>query len=143
MQYFQNREEMRQFYCECWRKHQQQEICQPIEQQIIGIMLLHPEYHSFFEQNEQATQRDFHPQLGETNPFLHIALHLTLAEQIQTDKLKGLKTLYENICRRKQDSHIAEHLMIECLSSQIWETQHNQTTFDDKKYLRCLRKLLK
>lgn len=137
----QQREQLRQFYCDSWQKHlKQQEKLSPLEQQIAAVIKEHPEYHSLLENEEASVNADFLPEMGESNPFLHMGMHLGLREQISTDRPPGIAELYQRLVALK-GIHDAEHAMIECLSEAIWEAQQNQTAPDDILYMDCLGKI--
>ena len=40
-----------------------------------GAILTHPEYHALLDQPERYLERDYQPESGETNPFLHLSMH--------------------------------------------------------------------
>ena len=70
--YSAERNELRKVFFEAWRKHQNQLVIEPLEEKIIHIILKHPEYHALLNQPEDFQEKDF----DETNPFLHMSLHL-------------------------------------------------------------------
>ena len=135
------REQLRQFYCDSWNKHlKQQEKLNPLEQQVVAVIKEHPEYHTLLENTEASIGADYLPEMGDSNPFLHLGMHLGLREQISTDRPPGIAELYQRLVAKKgvQD---AEHEMIECLAEAIWQAQQNQTAPDDITYLDCLGKI--
>ncbi|WP_204318325.1 DUF1841 family protein [Serratia marcescens] len=42
-------------------------------------------------------------ELGETNPFLHMGLHLAVREQVATDRPQGIRTVYTKLIEKYQD----------------------------------------
>jgi len=134
----QQREQMRQFYCDTWQKHMdQKEALSPLEQQIAAVVKEHPEYHQLLENKEASISADYLPEMGDSNPFLHMGMHLGLREQVSTDRPAGIAELYQDLVALK-GVHDAEHEMIECLAEAIWQAQQNQTVPDEVAYLECL-----
>ena len=135
------REKLRQFYCDTWQKHlTQKEALTPLEQQIAAVVKEHPEYHQLLENKEASINADYLPEMGDSNPFLHLGMHLGLREQVSTDRPVGIAELYQGLVALK-GVHDAEHEMIECLAEAIWQAQQNQTAPDEVTYLECLRKI--
>lgn len=136
------REQLRKFYCDSWAKHlNQKEALNPLEQQIVAVVKEHPEYHKLLENEDASINADYLPEMGDSNPFLHLGMHLGLREQVTTDRPAGIAELYQRLVSLK-GIHDAEHDMIECLAEAIWQSQQNQTAPDDITYLDCLGKLL-
>jgi hypothetical protein len=139
----QSREELRRAYVEAWRKHRERAPMEPLEAQIANVIALHPEYHASLEHSEGSLARDYSPEGGQSNPFLHMGLHLAVRDQIATDRPLGIRALYEEIARRRGDEHAAEHAMIECLAEAIWESQRSGLPPDERAYLENVRRLAK
>lgn len=137
-----DRDQLRQFYCDTWEKHcQQNEALSPLEQQITAVIKEHPEYHALLENKEASISADYLPEMGDTNPFLHMGMHLGLREQVSTNRPDGIAELYQSLVALK-GTHDAEHEMMECLAETIWQAQRNNTMPDETAYLASLRKLL-
>jgi len=136
---FQSRDEIRQVYLSVWQKLQQGSVLEPMESIIAAVIELHPEYHALFQQGaDNIQQAEFSPESGQTNPFLHMGMHITLHEQASTDRPPGIKKIHKKLCR-KRGQHEAEHAMMECLGQALWLAQRNQTMPDEQAYLECLR----
>ena len=133
-----DRNQLRKMYKTAWEKIQQQKILTPLEVQITDVIREHPEYHDFILQLD----KDFLPESGETNPFLHMGLHLGLREQLATNRPQGITNIYQRLIKIKGSPHDAEHSMIECLAEAMWSSQVNNTPPDETKYLLSLKKLL-
>ena len=133
-----DRNQLRKMYKTAWEKFQQQKILTPLEIQITDVIKEHPEYHDFILQLD----KDFMPESGETNPFLHMGLHLGLREQLATNRPQGIADIYQRLIKLKGSPHDAEHSMIECLAEAMWSSQVNNTPPDETKYLLSLKKLL-
>ena len=112
----------------------------PMQEIVANIVELHPEYHQLLE-NEEIVDKDFSAETGESNPFLHMSMHIALHEQISTDRPAGIHDCYQQLCILYGGPHDAEHAMMECLGEALWTAQRNQTTPDETTYLECLKKL--
>ncbi len=137
---FQSRDEVRQVYLDVWRKLQQNSLLEPMEAIIAEVIEIHPEYHSLLEQNEDVRQQEFTPEQGQTNPFLHMGMHIALREQAGADRPPGIQAIYHRLVASR-GQHEAEHAMMECLGQSLWSAQRNGTTPDETEYLDCLKKL--
>jgi hypothetical protein len=137
---FQSRDEVRQVYLVVWRKMQQGQLLEPMEALIAEVIEIHPEYHALLDDGEAATQGDFGPEQGRTNPFLHMGMHIALREQAGGDRPAGVRALHRRLSASK-GAHDAEHAMMECLGQALWNAQRNGTEPDLAGYLDCLKKL--
>ena len=137
---YQSRDEIRQVYFKVWQKMQNQSVLEPLESIIADVIKLHPEYHSMLETGETAKQKDFSPEDGQTNPFLHMGMHITLREQAGGDRPAGILDIYQKLVRQK-GIHETEHAMMECLGQTLWNAQRHDAMPDENAYLACLRQL--
>lgn len=132
-----NRDEARRFFIEAWRKYRSQSPLQPIESLAVAHILRHPEYHGVLT-DEGATTREWFPELGETNPFLHLSLHLAISEQLSIDQPTGIVAQYQHLLELLGDEHAAQHVVMECLVEVIWQAHRYGRPFDAAAYLACL-----
>lgn len=140
MMFGQNRQEIRQVYFDVWAKTQSGQPLATLEKQIAHIIELHPEYHPLFNQPEKIHQ-DYFVEAGDTNPFLHMGLHLALHEQIQTNRPSGIREIYQQLLA-KHDQHDCDHLMMDCLAESIWQAQRDGVPPLEEAYLNSLKQLL-
>jgi hypothetical protein len=136
-----DRNTLRKFYQDSWQKSQQNLPISTLEQQVVTVIAEHPEYHKAIL-TDHAAQKDWAVESGDTNPFLHLGMHLALREQISTDRPAGIARCYHELCISTQEPLEAEHQMMDCLGEAIWKAQGNQTTPDESQYLACLQALL-
>lgn len=136
----QDRTRLRQFYLDAWRKRQSGERLEPLETLIANVVAQHPEYHSLLD-SPNSLEQDYAPEQGQTNPFLHMGMHISLAEQLATDRPTGIRELYLEITANSKDAHEAEHRMMECLGLILWEAQSQNRPPDEQAYLECLKRL--
>ena len=139
MIFSQDRTELRKMYADAWQKHCDKLPLSPLETQIADVVEMHPEYHS--EVASDDLDRDFTPDGGQTNPFLHMGLHLGIREQVSTNRPAGIATVYQAVTANKGDVHAAEHEMIECLAETLWEAQSQNQPPDEHEYLERLQRL--
>jgi hypothetical protein len=138
----QGRASLRRMYVEAWRKHRESLPVEPVEAQIIGVVELHPEYAPLLESGGDALERDYTPEEGQTNPFLHMGLHLAIREQVATNRPAGIAVVHRSLTARLGDVHAAEHTMIERLGEALWQAQRSGLPPDEARYLESLRRLL-
>jgi hypothetical protein len=137
---FQSRDEVRQVYQRVWHKMQAQQLLEPMEALIAKVIEIHPEYHALFDDDEAIEQREFTPEQGQTNPFLHMGMHIALREQATSNRPAGVQPLYQKLTANK-GQHEAEHAMMDCLGVALWTAQRNGQEPDMEAYLNCLKKL--
>ncbi|BEV08962.1 MULTISPECIES: DUF1841 family protein [unclassified Methylophilus] len=133
-----SRDEVRQFFFDAWAKFKQQQALTELEKMAVGIMHMHPEYHDILDQPAHYLQQAYYPEMGETNPFLHMSLHLSIQEQISINQPIGITQAYGKLCTRFQEEHAAQHALLECLAETIWLAQRNQTGLDAAHYLQLI-----
>ncbi len=135
-----SRDESRRFLIDAWAKHRAGQPLSGLEAIVARIVALHPEYHPVLEAPEKFAHRDYRPETGEVNPFLHLTLHLALAEQLAIDQPPGIKAHFERLREARGDEHAALHAVLECLGEVIWASQRHGTPPDAKLYLDCLER---
>jgi hypothetical protein len=135
----QDRGELRRMYADAWQKRCENRPLSPLEAQIAEVIEMHPEYQAAMTQGD--LDRDYTPDGGRTNPFLHMGLHLGIREQVSTDRPAGIAAVYRSVVARRGDLHAAEHEMIDCLAEALWEAQSSNRPPDEGKYLERLQRL--
>lgn len=135
----QDRTELRKMYADAWQKRCDKLPLTPLETQIADVIEMHPEYQS--EVSSDDLDRDFSPDGGQTNPFLHMGLHLGIREQVSTNRPAGIAAVHQAMIASKGDVHAAEHEMIECLAETLWEAQSQNQPPDERTYLERLQRL--
>ena len=134
----QDRAELRKMYVDAWKKHCDKMPLSPLEAQIAQVIDEHPEYHDAVGGD---IEQDFTVEDGKTNPFLHMGLHLSIREQVATDRPHGVAAIFGRLADTARDGHAAEHSMIDCLAETLWEAQREQQPPDESQYLERLRRL--
>jgi hypothetical protein len=134
-----SREQARTFFVEAWRKRRERGVLTPLEQIAADLVELHPEYHKLLEDPE-AVERDFSPEDGQINPFLHLSLHLAIHEQLSIDQPPGLRAAYDACLARRGNRHEALHDVLECLGETIWRAQRDRAPLDALAYIECVKR---
>ncbi|THF66953.1 DUF1841 family protein [Pseudothauera nasutitermitis] len=133
------RDQVRSFFIESWRKQRAAEPLTAMESMAVDIIGLHPEYHAVLEDPE-AIQREFSPDDGQINPFLHLSLHLAIEEQLSIDQPPGIRAATATLQLARGNRHDALHEVLECLGETMFNAQRNNTQPDGTAYLACIRR---
>ncbi len=133
-----SRDEVRQFFFKTWEKSKYQQVLTDLEKMALGIIVQHPEYHAILDAPQRYTAREYAPELGETNPFLHLSMHLSIEEQLSINQPVGIAAAYRTLCEKYQDAHVAQHEVMDCLAEMVWHAQRYQTPPDPARYFSCL-----
>lgn len=134
-----SREQVRLFFCDAWRKHRARLVLEGAEVTAAELIEQHPEYHALLENPEAAVAQEFTPEGGQMNPFLHLSLHLAIADQISIDQPPGIRAAYQAL-RQRLEVHDAEHALLECLGEALWRAQQNGGAIDAELYLENVRR---
>jgi Domain of unknown function (DUF1841). len=136
-----DRDSLRRYYRTVWDKATADQPLEPLEHLIAGAIREHPEYQPVLADPEIALGREYTPEQGQTNPFLHMGMHIAIQEQLGGDRPAGILDVYQRLRRRMGDSHAVEHRMMECLGETLWEAQRDGVEPDERVYLERLRRL--
>lgn len=134
-----SREQVRRFFCDAWKKHLEHLPLVGAEVTAVDLISRHPEYHALLSDGEGALEKEWTPEGGQTNPFLHLSLHLAIAEQVGIDQPPGIRAAFQTL-RARRDAHEAEHVLLECLGETLWRAQRNGAALDALAYLDCVRR---
>jgi Domain of unknown function (DUF1841) len=132
------RDQAREFLFDLWAKHNAGAALTPLEAMALAIVLQHPEYHAVLGDRERYLERDWKPEGGEANPFLHLQMHLAIEEQLSIDQPPGIRDAVNALARRHDSEHDARHEVMECLAEMIWQAQRHGAAFDNAAYLDCI-----
>lgn len=139
MIYSNDRIRIRQQFFTTWEKASQGLVLEPLEAIIADVIKDHPEYHPLLNNPDAALDSEFYPEHGRTNPFLHMGMHITLREQVATDRPAGIRKLTQKLILKYRDSHDMEHQMMEPLGSILWQSQRDNALPDEQAYLDALK----
>jgi len=134
-----DRDELRGVWLTAWRRYRAGEVLEPLQAQLVGLIERHPEYHAILEAGEALAGRDWTPESGESNPFLHLGLHLAVRDAVATDRPPGIRAVYDRLLARAGDDHAAEHELLDALGATLWEAQRSQRPPDAAAWLERAR----
>jgi Domain of unknown function (DUF1841) len=129
------REQARDTFFEAWRRYRAGQPLGGIEALALEVVLAHPEYHDALSHPERSRDRDY---ADESNPFLHMSLHVALEEQLSIDQPPGIAARFTALVSKFQDRHEALHQALECLAETVWRAQRDRAPPDAAAYLDCL-----
>ena len=138
-----DREQLRRYYLNAWRKYRDNLPMEPVEHAIAEVVAEHPEYHPMLEKGEAILEREYLPEQGEANPFLHMGMHLAIREQVGTNRPAGIRAVYQKLLEAKGTRMDAEHVMMEALAESLWQAQRYGREPDEQEYLRTLKQTAK
>jgi Domain of unknown function (DUF1841) len=130
---------VRAFFFDAWAKFKAHKSLTDLEKIALSVMHMHPEYHAILDAPEQFKSQEYFPEFGETNPFLHMSLHLSILEQISINQPIGITDIYEQLKFKHQVEHDAQHDILECLGEVIWQAQRNNSAIDSQYYVQLLQ----
>ncbi len=136
-----DRSQLRKMFFDAWTKHHKKQSLSAMDDIIVNIIKLHPEYHAMLSNENDYLDKDYLPEAGESNPFLHMAMHISIHEQLSTQRPVQITQLYQLLLNKYQDPHDVEHHMMECLGQMIWQSQRDNVLPDESLYVSCLQKL--
>ena len=134
------RDQARSFFFDTWTKYRSGDALSPLEQTALQVILIHPEYHAMLDDRDRNRSRDYGPESGEMNPFLHLSLHLAIEEQLSIDQPPGIRAGFGDLAAKLGSEHDAKHRVLECLGETIWQAQRTGTAPDQDAYLECIRR---
>ena len=134
-----SQQDVRRFFCEVFRKQQAGEILKPIEAISAGWIAQHPEYSQLLSDPDKAFVADYSVERGESNPFLHLSMHLSIAEQVSIDQPHGVRAAFVALTNKLNSEHEAHHQMMEGLGEMIWNAQRNGLPPDGNAYVAALK----
>lgn len=136
-----NVQDTRQLFYTAWHHYRLAKPLTSLEQQLVNVIIDHPEYHALLEQKNSQNNQAWFPEMGQTNPFLHMGLHLAVRDQLATDRPPGVVRQHQQLISKYQDTLAVEHLMMEALAECLWQAQRNHSAPDELAYLQALSQL--
>ena len=114
-----------------------------LEKIAYSVILEHPEYHPILHNKQKYKDYQWTVNMGQTNPFLHLSMHMSIIEQLSINQPFGINALYNEACVKFGDSHLAIHELMDCLAEMLWFSQRNSIDPDMHIYFSCINKKLK
>ena len=135
-----SKDDVRRFFCETWKKSVSGAVLTPLEAIACDWIRLHPEYENDLADSDQALAADYDAANGKSNPFLHLSMHLSIAEQLSVDQPPGIKEAHNTLATKLGSEHEAHHHIMECLGEMLWTSQRNGTPPDGLAYIECIKR---
>lgn len=132
--------DVRRFFCETFRKYRANEILTPLEAIARDWLMQHPEYAETLGDLDRALAADYSVEAGQANPFLHLSMHLSIAEQVSIDQPPGIRQAFLSLAQRLDSEHEAHHQIMECLGEMIWASQRSGLPPDGAAYIECVKR---
>ena len=130
----QDRAALRAQWRAAWERHRAGLPLEPLQAQMAALVGRHPEYQPLLGAMPSDGE-------AESSAFMHLALHMALAEQLGTDRPPGIRALRERLAAREGDTHVAEHRMMDVLARVLWDAQRSGQMPDERAYFESLRRL--
>jgi hypothetical protein len=134
------RDEVRSFFRDVLTKKRAGQILTPLETIAGDWIDAHPEYLPALAPVAADEADPYEPREGAPNPFLHLSMHLSIAEQLAIDQPPGIRAAVDALSRRIGSAHDAHHEVMECLGEMLWSAQRNGTQPDGEAYVRCVER---
>ncbi len=135
-----SRDEVRRFFRDLLAKKREGSVLTPLEAIAGDWIALHPEYFPALAPVADGEPDPYAPREGAPNPFLHLSMHLSIAEQLAIDQPPGIKAAVDRLTRSLGSMHDAHHEVMECLGEMLWAAQRNGTAPDGEAYVRCVER---
>ena len=135
-----SQEDVRRFFCAVYAKSQNAQPMDAIETLAGQWIAEHPQYHADLGDEEAAITRVYAEGSGQTNPFLHLSMHLSISEQCSIDQPRGIRQAVELLTHKRQSLHTAHHEAMDCLGTMLWESQRAGRPPDGQAYIDCVQR---
>ena len=138
-----NTHDVRHFFAHVWQLRFAPVRLDALQQKALRILEGHREYAPILDNIEHYLDHNWTPEQGQTNPFLHLSMHLSIQEQVAIDQPFGIRAIHAQLCAKHNDDWgAAEHEMMEALAETLWEAQRFGSGLDVNQYMTRLRKLV-
>ncbi len=134
------RDEVRSFFVEARRKRDERLPLTPLETIAADWIEAHPEYGADLGNEDAARTAAYPAEAGRENPFLHLSMHLSISEQVSIDQPAGIRGAFDTLVARLGSAHAAQHEVMECLGTMLWESQRGGRAPDGAAYVDCVRR---
>lgn len=134
------RDEVRRFFRELLEKKRTGAVLTPIEAIAGDWIEEHPEYFPALAPVADGEPDPYEAREGAPNPFLHLSMHLSIAEQLSIDQPSGIRAAVDRLARKLGSAHDAHHEVMECLGEMLWTAQRNGGSPDGGAYVKCVER---
>lgn len=127
--------DVRRFFCGAFDKGRRGLPLEPLELLAYQWIEEHPEYHGALADLDAALREMGTADPTRENPFLHLAMHLSISEQCSIDQPRGIRQAVELLAHRRGSLHAAHHEVMEYLGHMLWESQRSGRAPDGEAYV--------
>jgi hypothetical protein len=138
--YSPSQDDVRRFFCQVYAKQQAKALYDPLETLAGEWVALHTEYSELLADETTALTRQFTGDNGDSNPFLHLSMHLSISEQCSIDQPRGIRQAVELLANKRNNLHDAHHEVMECLGTMLWESQRSGRPPDGQSYIDAVQR---
>lgn len=138
--YSPSQDDVRRFFCQVYAKQQAKALYDPLETLAGEWVALHTEYSELLADETTALTRQFTGDNGDSNPFLHLSMHLSISEQCSIDQPRGIRQAVELLANKRNNLHDAHHEVMECLGTMLWESQRSGRPPDGQAYIDAVQR---
>ena len=135
-----SQDDVRRFFCATYARWRDGAPLEPMQAAAARWVAEHPEYHADLADEAAAIAAVYTVEAGRTNPFLQLAMHLTVDEQCGIDQPRGIRQAVEALAARRGSLHEAQHEVMECLGEMVWASQRSGMPPDGHAYLDAVRR---
>ena len=135
-----NQSDVRRFFCAAYAGQRAGAPLDPMSSIAARWIAEHPEYHADLADEAAALRAAYTVEEGRTNPFLHLAMHLTIEEQLAIDQPTGIRQALQVLATRRGSLHDAHHEVMECLGEMVWASQRSGLPPDGQAYIDAVRR---
>jgi hypothetical protein len=135
-----SQDDVRRFFCQVYAKQQAQTLIDALEVLAGEWVAEHPKYHAVLTDEASALTQQFTGENGQSNPFLHLSMHLSISEQCSIDQPRGIRQAVELLASKRNSLHDAHHEVMECLGTMLWESQRSGQAPDGQAYIDAVQR---
>ena len=132
--------DVRRFFCAAHARQRAGAPLDPMQTIAARWISEHPEYDGDLANEEAAVAAIYTVEEGRTNPFLHLSMHLSIAEQVAIDQPTGIRQAVDLLAAKRNSLHEAHHEVMECLGEMIWASQRSGLPPDGQAYIEAVRR---
>jgi Domain of unknown function (DUF1841) len=134
-----SQDDVRRFICAVYEKSKNNKPLNQMEA-IVSIWLDdHPEYAVDFSNIEKALATVYTVTPERENPFLHLAMHLSISEQCSIDQPQGIRQAVDLLASKNGNLHAAHHAVMDCLGRILYDSQIHGSPPDGNHYIELIQ----
>jgi hypothetical protein len=132
--------DVRRFFCEVHRRTRESLPLDAMQSLAAPWVAEHPEYADDLSDIDAATTKTYPATSGQSNPFLHLSMHLSISEQCSIDQPPGVRDAVTRLAQHAGSLHEAHHVAMEALGRMVWASQRSGRPPDGDAYIEALRR---